>query len=153
MTKTLSYIAIIGIGAFAGNMINIGLSYGMHWTMLEPLKFLETFAIDFPLLLYPTAVTLLPAFIATLVLYLKAEKGQKQKRYWLYGLIGLLIVNIQTVAYHLPLNLDFIKHNVELINVKVKLNTWLTLHWIRIIVTIVAAAYTIKGFTSSLKNE
>ena len=31
MKKTLAYISIISIAAFAGNMINIGLSYAVHW--------------------------------------------------------------------------------------------------------------------------
>jgi len=39
-------MAIIGISAFAGNMINIGLSYGIHWKSLAPLEFMKTFAVD-----------------------------------------------------------------------------------------------------------
>jgi len=43
LKKTIPYIAIIGIAAFAGNMINIGLSYGMHWLSLDPIAFMESF--------------------------------------------------------------------------------------------------------------
>jgi len=62
MKNTISIIAILSIGAFAGNMINIGLSHAMYWQSLEPLDFMKFFKIDFPLLLQPTAATLLPAF-------------------------------------------------------------------------------------------
>lgn len=86
MKKTGPYFAIIGIAAFTGNMINIGLSYGIHWKSLGPAEFMESFAIDFPLLLYPTVVTLLPAFIATLIMYFATPKGSTAKRNWLYAL-------------------------------------------------------------------
>jgi len=99
MRKIVSFIGIIGIGAFAGNMINIGLSYGLHWTSLDPVAFMTTFAVDFPLLLWPTAATLLPAFIASIAMYFLSEKGSKSRQYWIYALVGLVIINIQTVAF------------------------------------------------------
>ncbi|MEM1320515.1 MAG: hypothetical protein AAGG75_09670, partial [Bacteroidota bacterium] len=102
MKRILSFIAIIGIGAFTGNMLNIGLSYGMHWLSLEPLEFMEAFAVAFPLLLFPTAATLLPAFIATFILFFVSEKESLSKKYWLYALIGLLTINVFTAAYFLP---------------------------------------------------
>ncbi|MEL7425462.1 MAG: hypothetical protein AAFN81_20905, partial [Bacteroidota bacterium] len=91
MKKSLAYLAIIGTAAFAGNMINIGLSYGMHWQRLGPSEFMQTFAIDFPLLLYPTSATLLPAFVATAILYYIQQKETSAKRYWRYALLALLL--------------------------------------------------------------
>lgn len=77
MKKILPYISIIGIAAFAGNMINIGLSYAIHWQSLAPIAFMESFNVDFPLLLGPTAVTLLPAFISTLWLVIITKEKKK----------------------------------------------------------------------------
>ncbi len=148
MKKSLPYIAIIGIGAFAGNMINIALSYGIHWQSLPPVEFMETFAVDFPLLLYPTSATLLPAFIATVVLYFAAAKNTPAKRNWLFALIALLVINVQTVAYHLPLNLAFMDQSVELSEVSGKLSTWLFFHWVRILVALIAAFYALRGLDS-----
>ncbi|MEM8908563.1 MAG: hypothetical protein AAGD05_12000 [Bacteroidota bacterium] len=153
MNKFLSYIAIIGIGAFAGNMINIGLSYGVHWQRLEALEFMKVFAIDFPLLLYPTAATLLPAFLATLVLYFKTKKGIDAKRYWRNALIGLLIINGLTLSYHLPLNLKFMAQSIAVEEVGSKLATWLMLHWLRIIIAIIAGIFAIKGLETALVKE
>ena len=151
MKKILPYLAIIGTSAFAGNMINIGLSYGIHWKSLEPLEFMKTFAVDFPLLLYPTAATLLPAFIATILIYLSSEKSTQTKRFWLYALIGLLIINVQTVGYHLPLNLAFMDQSIEITEVGGKLSTWLFFHWVRIGVALTAAIFAIKGWESKMK--
>ncbi|NJO20713.1 MAG: hypothetical protein HC838_12675 [Spirulinaceae cyanobacterium RM2_2_10] len=68
MKTTVEIIAIIAIAAFAGNMINIGLSYARYWQSLEPTAFMENFKAKFiPYLLPPTAATLLPALIATLL--------------------------------------------------------------------------------------
>ncbi len=148
MKKILAYIAIIGISAFAGNMINIGLSYGIHWKGLAPLEFMESFGIDFPLLLYPTAATLLPAFIATVWVYFSSEKGTQAKRYWLIALIALLVINVQTVAYHLPLNLAFMDQSVEISKVSGKLSSWLFFHWVRVGVALIAAVFAMRGWES-----
>ena len=152
MNRTLAVISIISISAFAGNMINIGLSYGIHWLSLDAMEFMTTFKIDFPLLLGPTVLTLLPAFIGTLLMYFYTKKDVTLKRYWSISLVCLLIVNLQTVVYHLPVNLGFMDHKYSAIEAASKLKTWIFLHWIRVIVTIVAAVYAINGF-EKMKNK
>ena len=47
--KIMGYTAVLAIAAFAGNMINIGLSYAVHWQGLPPAEFIATFQVDFPL--------------------------------------------------------------------------------------------------------
>ena len=152
MKKILSYVAIIGTAAFAGNMINIGLSYGALWKALEPQKFMETFKVDFPLLLMPTAATLLPAFVSTVVLFFLSKKGALERTYWLYALIGLLSINVFTALYFLPLNLDFVDQVIPLRNVSEKLNSWLVFHWVRIAVAISAAVFAVKAYISHKIN-
>jgi hypothetical protein len=152
MTKTLPYFAIIGIAAFAGNMINIGLSYGMHWLSLEPIAFMESFKVDFPLLLGPTTVTLMPGFIATLWLYFLHKDNKPAQRYWLYAFVGLMLVNMQTVIYHLPMNLDFMALSYTAEEATSKLQGWIFFHWIRVVVAIVAGVYAIKAFQLSTND-
>jgi hypothetical protein len=149
MKKALPYISIIAIAAFAGNMINIGLSYGIHWQSLDPIAFMESFKVDFPLLLGATTVTLMPAFIATLWLVFASKDDKSARRYWLYAFIGLMLINIQTVAYHLPMNLDFmgLKYTVE--EAQSKLQGWIIFHWIRVVVAIVSASFAVKAFQIS----
>ncbi|MBK9763267.1 MAG: DUF1772 domain-containing protein [Flavobacteriales bacterium] len=149
MNRTLAYTTIIATAAFAGNMINIGLSYGPHWKSLPPVEFMQTFAVDFPHLLIPTATTLLPAFIGSLVLYFRSEKGSAAKHYWLCALIGLLVVNIQTVAYHLPMNLEFMAGTVDPSAVASQLNGWLISHWVRIGIALASSVFALKALEAS----
>lgn len=149
MKKVLPYISIIGTGAFVGNMINIGLSYAIHWQSLDPIAFMESFKVDFPLLLGPTTATLMPAFIATIWLFLISKDNKQARRYWLYALVGLLIVNIQTVVYHLPMNLNFMELNYTAAEATNKLQGWVVFHWIRIGVAIASGVFGIKAFQLS----
>lgn len=153
MKNIIPYIAIIGIAAFTGNMINIGLSYGIHWQSLEPIEFMNTFAIDFSLILYPTVITLLPTFIATIFLYFSSKKNTNSKRNWLFALIGLLIINVQTTVYHLPLNLEFINQTIEISEVSSKLNSWIIFHWIRIIVALISGVYAMKAWKCMIEDK
>jgi len=149
MKNTISIIAIIGIGAFAGNMLNIGLSHAMYWQSLNPIDFMKFFAIDFPLLLIPTAVTLLPAWLSSLFVYLKSDKNSESRKYWRLAFWGLTLTIIQTSAYHLPMNLDFVALKYDAATATSKLSGWIFSHWIRIGITIISGVYAIKGFQKS----
>ncbi len=153
MKKILAYISIIGMAAFAGNMINIGLSYGLHWQSLSPLAFRESFQVDFPLLLGPTIATLMPAFFATLSLVFLSKENKTARRHWLMALVALLFINVQTLAYHLPLNLDFMEIEFSVTDLNAKLNGWLFFHWIRVVVAIVAVVQAIIAFQKQTINN
>lgn len=153
MKQTISIIAIIGIAAFAGNMLNIGLSHAMYWQSLDPIDFMKFFAIDFPLLLVPTAVTLLPAWLGSLFVFLKSDKKSESRKYWRIAFWGVTLTIIQTSIYHLPMNLDFMALKYDAITATSKLNGWIISHWIRIGIAIVAGVYAIKGFQKSALNQ
>ncbi|MEM9023450.1 MAG: anthrone oxygenase family protein [Bacteroidota bacterium] len=153
MNRTLGYIAILAIGAFAGNMINIGLSYGTHWMSLEPANFIASFNIDFPLLLGPTAATLMPALAATVLLSFRARKQPGLHKQWLYAL-GLLLLTIAiTASYHLPTNLAFMEPGFDLAEVSGRLNLWMVLHWVRIVVALLAGVFALNGLRAMVANE
>jgi hypothetical protein len=149
MKQSVSIIAIIAIGAFTGNMLNIGLSHAMYWQSLEPIEFMKFFAIDFPLLLVPTALTLLPAWLGTLFVFLKSDKNSESRKYWRYAFWGLTLTIVQTSIYHLPMNLDFMALKYDAATAISKLNGWIISHWIRIGITIISGIYAIKGFQKS----
>lgn len=153
MKKTLPYVAIIGIGAFAGNMINIGLSYGIHWQSLGPVEFMDVFAVDFPLLLYPTSATLLPALISTALLYFVHTKGTAERRLWLFALLGLMTVNIQTLAYHLPINLGITAKSIDPSRIGQVLMTWLIFHWIRVGFAILSGVFAISALIKGIEKK
>lgn len=153
MKQSISIIAIIGIGAFAGNMLNIGLSHAIYWQSLNPMDFMKFFAIDFPLLLIPTALTLLPAWLGSLFVFLKSDKKTESRKYWRYAFWGLTLTIIQTSIYHLPMNLDFMALKYDASTATSKLIGWIISHWIRIGIAIVAGIYAIKGFQKSTLNQ
>lgn len=153
MKKTLSIIAILGIGAFVGNMLNIGLSHAMYWQSLDPIEFMKFFTIDFPLLLVPTAVTLMPAWLGTLFEFLKSEKNSESRKYWRLAFWGLTLTIIQTSVYHLPMNLDFVALKYDAATATNKLNGWVISHWIRIGIAVVSGIYALKGFQKSTLTQ
>lgn len=153
MKQNISIIAILALGAFAGNMVNIGLSYGIHWLSLEPMDFMKSFVIDFPLLLAPTAATLLPAWLGSLWVFIKSESKSESKKYWFYAFIGLSITILQTSIYHLPMNLDFMALKYDAALASSKLNGWLISHWIRVGIAIASGVYAMLGFQKGLRES
>lgn len=153
MKNTIPIIAIIGIGAFAGNMLNIGLSHAIYWQSLDPIEFMKFFAIDFPLLLIPTAVTLLPAWLGSLFVFLKSDKKSESRKYWQIAFWGITFTIIQTSVYHLPMNLDFMALKYDAVTATSKLNGWVVSHWIRIGIAIISGVYAIKGLNKTTSNQ
>lgn len=149
MKNTISIIAIIAIGAFIGNMLNIGLSHAVYWQSLEPIEFMQFFAIDFPLLLVPTALTLMPAWLGSLFVFLKSEKKSKSRKYWQIAFWGLTLTIVQTSIYHLPMNLDFMALKYDAITATNKLNGWIISHWIRIIIAVLSGIYAVRALQNS----
>ena len=150
MKTTIEIVAIIAIAAFAGNMINIGLSYARYWQSLEPSAFMENFKAKFiPYLLPPTAATLLPALIATLLSVVFNWGSPAARSLWLIALVGLLLTIVITLVYHLPTNFGFIEQKYSAAKATSKLQTWVLLHWVRVAVAIAAATSAILGLQKS----
>ena len=115
MKKTFPYIAIIGTSAFIGNLLVIGLGFGMYWQSLEPTEFMRQFGIQFPLLLAPTMGILLPAIIATVAMVVNTKGQPAIRKNWIIALICLIITCTITSVYHLPTNFGFMdmKYSAE----------------------------------------
>ncbi|MGD1851155.1 MAG: DUF1772 domain-containing protein [Cyanophyceae cyanobacterium] len=150
--ENVAIIAIISIAAFAGNMLNIGLSYAVYWQSLDPTSFMKDFAVKFPLLLAPTAITLLPALIATTLSFILHRDRLVARRSWMIALLGLLLTVGITLIYHLPTNLAFIELRYPPAEATYRLQVWIFLHWVRTIVTLLAAVFAIFGFRELIKS-
>ncbi len=152
MKNALPFISIIGIAAFVGNMLVIGLGFGLYWQSLDPMTFMEQFGLQFPYLLSPTMGILLPAIIATIALVVNA-KGQKDvRKNWIVALVGLMIACTITSVYHLPTNFGFMEMKYSAEEAISKLNLWMLLHWIRTAIVLVSAVFAIKAFQISNNN-
>ena len=150
MKKALPYIAIIGTSAFIGNLLVIGLGFGMYWQTLEPMEFMRQFEIQFPLLLAPTMGILLPAIIATVAMVVNTKGQPTVRKNWVIALVGLMIACTITSVYHLPTNFGFMdmKYSAEV--AASKLDLWIVLHWVRTVFVVVAAIFSVKAFKNSL---
>lgn len=146
MKKALPYIAIISISAFIGNLLVIGLWFGMYWQTLNPTEFMRQFGIQFPLLLAPTMGILIPAIISTVAMVVNTKGQPNVRKYWIIALICLMITCTITSVYNLPTNFGFmnIEYSVEI--AISKLNMWIILHWVRSIFVVIAAIYSVKAF-------
>ncbi|MGJ3254391.1 MAG: anthrone oxygenase family protein [Elainellaceae cyanobacterium] len=149
MKNLVEIIAIIATAAFAGNMINIGMSYARHWQSIDPIAFMQDFKVKFPLLLPPTAATLLPALITTLLAVVFNWNNPETRLLWLIALLGLLLTVAITLIYHLPNNLAFMDLKYSPAKATSRLQTWVLLHWVRVVVAIAAAVFAILGFQKS----
>jgi len=148
--KKMSIVAIITTAAYLGFGLNIGLSYGVYWQSMNPELFMQDFATKFPLFLPGAFVTLVPAFFLTLILYVKTKENKAAKKLWQIAFVALLIVNVITSVYHIPVNLKFMDASYTAAEATSKLQLWIILHWVRVILAIVASVYTILGFQSMI---
>lgn len=152
MKNALPYISIIGIAAFVGNMLVIGLGFGLYLQSLDPMTFMEQFGLQFPFLLAPTMGILLPALIATIALVVNAKGRKEVRKNWIVALIGLMIACTITSVYHLPTNFGFMDMKYSAEEAISKLNLWMLLHWIRTAIVLVSAVFAIKAFQISNNN-
>ena len=153
MKKALPYIAIIGTSAFIGNLLVIGLGFGMYWQTLDPMEFMQQFGIQFPLLLAPTMGIILPALIATVAMVVNTKSQPAVRKNWIITLAGLLIACTITSVYHLPTNFGFMNMKYSAEVATSKLNLWLILHWVRTVFVVIAAIFSVKAFKNSLLQK
>ncbi|WP_375583204.1 hypothetical protein [Cyclobacterium xiamenense] len=146
MKKAFSYLAIIGTAAFIGNLLVIGLGFGIYWQTLEPMEFMRQFGVQFPLLVAPTMGILLPALIATIAMVVNTKGKPAVRKDWAIALVGLMISCTITSLYHLPTNFGFMdmKYSAEVASSKLQL--WLILHWVRAMFVLIAAIFSVKAF-------
>jgi hypothetical protein len=153
MKNFITILTILALEAFLGIMINIGLSYIVHWQSLDPIEFMATFKVDYPLLLLPMFITLLPAFLGCLWLVINNPKKSEIRKYWVYCLICIVMIILQTLVFHLPKNLSFIASSYTALEAQSNFNGWMVSHWIRVIIALAAGIFAIIGFKKQIENS
>ena len=151
--KRVSIVAIITTAAYLGFALNIGVSYGVYWPNMDPMLFMEDFAQKFPLFLPGAFVTLVPAFFLSIYLFVKTKADKPAKQAWRIVFFALLAVNVITSVYHIPVNFGFMEQAYTASEAAGKLQMWVILHWVRIVLALVASVYAILGFQKSLEYE
>ncbi|NRB46307.1 MAG: DUF1772 domain-containing protein [Saprospiraceae bacterium] len=152
MKRTFGFIAVIGSIAYFGNILNIGLTYAVAWQRMDTMAFMQGFETTFLLLLPTVGFTLLPGFIGIIASIYLNKGNKKASSYWKIALYASLISIALTLAYHLPTNLAFIQQSYTIEEASHRLNLWVLLHWVRIVLALIASVYVIIGFQKSFNG-
>lgn len=151
--KKLSIAAIITTAAYLGFILNIAISYGVYWPQMDPVLFMQDFAAKFPLFLPGAGLTLVPALFLSIYLFVKTKGDKPSRSAWRIVLIALLLINGITSVYHIPVNFGFMDQSYTASEASSKLQLWLILHWVRVVLALVASVYAVKGFQKSIESS
>jgi len=98
---TAHQLAVVGLGAYTGVMVAIGLGLGRYWLSLDSASFVAWFTPNFWFLLPTIAITLPFALVGTLWSWRRAPSPLARKRWRRVALLLLGTIAV-TLAYHLP---------------------------------------------------
>lgn len=146
----LRIASILTTAAYLGFVLNIGITYAVYWPTMEPMLFMQDFAQKFPLFLPGAFVTLVPAFVLSIYLLVKT-KDQPTKAAWKVVFVALLLVNVITSVYHIPVNFGFMEQSYTAAEATSKLHIWILLHWVRVGLALIASIYAVLGFQKALE--
>ena len=149
MKRVFGIVAIIGTCAYFGNITNIGLTYAIAWKRLDPIVFMQGFESTFLLLLPTVVVTLLPGTVGVIASIRLNKKNDEARKSWRLALYATLISIVITSVYHLPTNLAFIDQRYSAAKAASRLQLWVILHWVRVLLAIIASVFAIQGFQKS----
>ena len=149
---TINLIAIIGSGAYLGNLINMGLAHAPYWQSLDADSFVAAFTLKFPLLLTTLPLTMIPSIIGVITCFIwyRKTKAGKSWRIALYGVIAGFTIS---AIYHVPTNFSFLGGNFTQEETVIRLQWWVYLHWVRTVFALITAVYSILGFKTTIETK
>ena len=148
----MSTIVVIAASAYLGLAVLIGSSYGVYWQAMDPTAFMLDFTAKFPLFLPGALLSIFPATILSLVLFLKNKAHQPTRKAWGTCFGAMALINAITLIYHLPVNFEFMDQSYTAAEATQKLNWWVALHWVRVGLGLLAAIYASIGFQHVLSQ-
>ena len=140
MALLFKILAVTGSAMFAGVMLAIGVILGGYWKSLPPADFLEWFAQYSQLVMRAIPIVVIPTLIGLVgVLWFDWSNGTN-RIIW-FGAVGcILAVLVLTMAYYVPSNAAFAAKAVPVDQVSAKLDTWLLIHNLRVVLAFAASA-------------
>lgn len=138
-------VAVLGSAAFVGVMLTIGFGLGAFFVLSEPSVFERWFADYFFCLLVPVFVTSIPAFVGTIAMLRRSEKGSATRRSWRIALVGLILAYGITSVVSLPLNIAFWSFTLSDEAITTALAWWMVAHVARTIAALVGTAYAFRA--------
>lgn len=128
----MKFITAVGSAGFFGVMLSIGTGLVPFFYLAGPSAFEEWFATYFVFLTIGVFVTSVPAFIGSIALMRRSDKGSQERRLWRSTLLGLVVVYAVTTAVHLPLNFAFWSLELSDAAIVANLGWWSAAHVLRL---------------------
>ena len=142
-------VAVLGSAGFVGVMLTIGFGLGAFFVLSEPAVFERWFADYFVFLLVPVFITSVPAFVGTIVMLRRSEKGSATRRSWFVALVGLVLAYGITSVVSLPLNIAFWSFTLSDEAITTALAWWMVAHVARTVAALISTVYAFRAVTSA----
>ena len=140
MPLLFKVLAVTGSAMFAGVMLAIGVILGGYWKSLPPADFLDWFTQHSQLVMPAIPVVVIPTLIG-LAGMLWLDWGNSTNRIIWFGAAGcILAVLAITMGYFVPSNAAFAAKTIPVDQVSGKLDSWLMIHNLRIVLAVAVAA-------------
>lgn len=140
MALLFNILAVTGSAMFAGVMLAIGVILGGYWKSLPPADFLEWFARHGNLVMRAIPIVVIPTLIGLAGMLWFDWSNSAPRLIW-FGAAGcILAVLAITVGYFVPSNSAYAAKTVPIDQVSGKLDTWLMIHNLRIVLAVAASA-------------
>lgn len=140
MALLFSILAVTGSAMFAGVMLAIGVILGGYWKSLPPADFLEWFALHGNLVMRAIPIVVFPTLISLAGMLWFDWSNIATRLIWLGAAGCILAVLAITVGYFIPSNSAYAAKTVPIDQVSGKLDTWLMIHNLRIVLAFAASA-------------
>lgn len=148
MSLLFKILAVTGSAMFAGVMLAIGVILGGYWKSLPPADFLDWFARHSQLVMRAIPIVVIPTLIG-LAGVLWSDWSNSANRVIWFGAAGcILAVLVLTMAYYVPSNAAFAAKAIPIDQVSGKLDNWLMIHNLRIVLAFAASALGVWAISS-----
>lgn len=134
-------LAISGSTMFAGVMLAIGITLGAYWKSLPPSDFLNWFSQNGQFIMRAVSLVVGPTLIG-LAGSLWLSWGETGARLlWIGSAVAIAGVLALTRLWFVPANAQFAAKALPLDQVPARLDTWITIHNLRIGLAVVASIF------------
>lgn len=140
MSLLFEILAVTGSAMFAGVMLAIGVILGGYWKSLPPADFLEWVAQHGQLVMRAIPIVVLPTLIGLAGVLWLDRSDSANRNIWL-GAAGFIVAVLAiTTGYFVPSNAAFAAKTIPVDQVSGRLDTWLMIHNLRIVLAVTASA-------------
>lgn len=132
-------LGIVGAAAFAGVMLAIALILGPLWRSLPPADFMVWFAVNSGFIARTIPIVVIPTLIGLVGAIALSWGDAATRNLWIASLGCIVALLVLTVVYFFPMNASFNAGSIPLTDVSNRIDAWLSIHWIRIPLALLAS--------------